>query len=307
MVPKKNKGRRINGILLLDKPVGMTSNAALQQVKRYFQASKIGHTGSLDPLASGLLPLCLGEATKFSGYLLDSDKAYEGTCCLGRRTTTADAEGDVIEEKPVPELTDSQITATFSKFIGTISQVPPMHSAIKVQGQPLYKLAHQGIEIERQPRQVTIYDLSLLERGQTDFRFYLKCSKGTYVRTLAEDMGSVLGCGAYLAALRRTQVGPFLLGNAVTLTQLAELAQQGNLAAMDELLLPMDTALSQWPALQLTDNTAYYVRQGQPVQVPRAPTAGWVRLFGQNNHFLGVGEILDDGRVAPRRLIDTHS
>lgn len=307
MAQKKNKGRRVNGILLLDKPVGMTSNAALQQVKRFFQASKVGHTGSLDPLASGLLPLCLGEATKFSGYLLDSDKAYEGTCRLGQRTTTADAEGDVIEEKPVPSLTESLIKDILAKFIGTISQVPPMHSAIKVQGQPLYKLAHQGIEIERQPRQVTIHELNLLELGSTDFRFHLKCSKGTYVRTLAEDMGKMLGCGAYLAALRRTQVGPFELHNSVTLQQLAELSDQGNFQAMDGLLLPMETALAHWPAIQLTDNSAYYVRQGQPVQVPRAPTTGWVRLFGQNNHFLGVGEILDDGRVAPRRLIDTHS
>lgn len=304
---RKSKGRRVNGILLLDKPVGMTSNAALQQVKRYYQAAKVGHTGSLDPLASGLLPLCLGEATKFSGFLLDADKGYDGVCRLGQRTSTADAEGEIIEERPVPPLDRDAVTAVMQKFTGIIEQIPPMHSAIKVKGQPLYKLAHQGIEIERQPRQVTIHELQLLELKLPEFHFTMKCSKGTYVRTLAEDMGRALGCGAYLSALRRTQVGPFCLSRAVTLEHIAKLATQQNLAALDALLLPMEAALDHWPALQLTENSTFYVRQGQPVQVAKAPTAGLVRLFSSGNTFLGVGEILDDGRVAPRRLVDTHS
>lgn len=307
MAQRKNKGRRIHGILLLDKPLHMTSNAALQQVKRHFQANKVGHTGSLDPLASGLLPLCLGEATKFSAYLLDADKSYEGICRLGKRTTTADAEGDVIEELPVPALTQAQLQQVLRQFVGTIEQIPPMHSAIKVQGQPLYKLAHQGIEIERKSREITIHELTLLSMQPTEFHFHLRCSKGTYVRTLAEDIGRLIGCGAYLGGLRRTQVGPFSLDNAVTLDEIAAKAVAQDFPALDALLLPMEAALSQWPALQLTDNSAYYVRQGQPIQVAKAPTTGWVRLFGQNSQFLGVGEIMDDGRVAPKRLVDTHS
>ncbi|MBI3562240.1 MAG: tRNA pseudouridine(55) synthase TruB [Gammaproteobacteria bacterium] len=303
---KKNKGRRVDGILLLDKPLGLTSNAALQQVKRYFQANKVGHTGSLDPLASGLLPLCLGEATKFSGFLLDADKAYTGVCQLGKRTTTADAEGAVIEELPVPDLTPAQLTQVLQQFVGTINQIPPMHSALKVQGQPLYKLAHQGMEVERQPRQVTIHELALVAYGKTEFQFLLHCSKGTYVRTLAEDIGRVIGCGAYLSGLRRTQVGPFYLGTAITLDHIATTSRQG-VEALDALLLPMQAALDHWPAVLLTDHSAYYVRQGQPVQVQRTPTSGMVRLFTQDEQFLGVGEILDDGRVAPRRLVDTPS
>lgn len=306
MAVKKNKGRRVNGILLLDKPVGLTSNAALQQAKRYFQASKVGHTGSLDPLASGLLPLCFGEATKFSAYLLDADKGYEGICRLGARTTTADAEGDVIEECPVPPLSEAQLLQVLRRFIGTIEQIPPMHSAIKINGQPLYKLAHQGLEIERQPRQVTIHELTLLDQKPTEFSFSMRCSKGTYVRTLVEDIGKAIGCGAYLAALRRTQVGPFELGSSITLDAIARLAANQDLASLDQLLLPMEAALSHWPAIQLTENSVFYVLQGQPVQVAKAPTQGWVRLFGQNSQFIGVGEIMDDGRVAPRRLVDTH-
>jgi tRNA pseudouridine55 synthase len=307
MALKKSKGRRVNGILLLDKPVGLTSNAALQQAKRFFQASKVGHTGSLDPLASGLLPLCFGEATKFSAYLLDADKGYEGTCRLGARTTTADAEGDIIEECPVPPLSQVQLQQVLRGFLGSIEQIPPMHSAIKINGQPLYKLAHQGIEIERQPRRVTIHELTLLDQQPTEFRFSMRCSKGTYVRTLAEDIGRAIGCGAYLAALRRTQVGPFELHSAVTLDAIAALAAHQDLPALDQLLLPMEAALSHWPAIQLTENSAFYVLQGQPVQVAKAPTTGWVRLFGQNSQFIGVGEIMDDGRVAPRRLVDTHA
>lgn len=306
MSRKKARGRNISGILLLDKAIGITSNTALQKVKRLYQASKAGHTGSLDPLASGLLPLCLGEATKLSSFLLDADKGYEGVCKLGVKTTTADAEGEVIQTRPVPSLSEAQLRATLEKFVGEIEQIPPMHSAIKMQGQPLYKLAHQGIEVERQPRQVTIHSLTLTRFAGDEFAFELHCSKGTYVRTLAEDIGEALGCGAYLSALRRTVVGPFELSHAVTLEELEQVAADAGLAGLDERLIPMDQALEKWPAVHLSENSTYYVRQGQAVQVAKAPTSGWVRLFASNDHFLGVGQILEDGRVAPKRLVNTR-
>lgn len=302
---KRQRGRNINGILLLDKPVGLTSNAALQKVKRLFNASKAGHTGSLDPLASGLLPLCLGEATKLSGFLLDSDKAYEGTCRLGVKTSTGDAEGEVIVTRPVPGIDATKLNKVFKQFLGEIEQIPPMHSAIKVDGQPLYKLAHQGIEIERKPRLVEIHELNLLELEGDGFTFDLHCSKGTYVRTLVEDIGEALECGAHLSALRRTVVGPFSLDDAVTLDELEQIADQEGYEGLDRLLMPMEQALDNWPAVHLSDNSSYYVRQGQAVQVAQAPTSGWVRLFASNDKFLGVGLILDDGRVAPKRLVNT--
>jgi tRNA pseudouridine55 synthase len=306
MSRRKPNGRNVNGILLLDKAIGITSNTALQKVKRLYQANKAGHTGSLDPLASGLLPLCLGEATKLSSFLLDADKAYSGVCKLGIKTSTADAEGAVIQTRPVPALTETQLLAVLEKFVGEIEQIPPMHSAIKMQGQPLYKLAHQGIEIERQPRPVTIHSLKLTRLAADEFAFELHCSKGTYVRTLVEDIGEVLGCGAHLSALRRTLVGPFEISHAVTMESLELTATDTGFAGLDALLIPMDQALEKWPVVQLSENSAYYVRQGQPVQVAKAPTSGWVRLFAGNNHFLGVGQILEDGRVAPRRLVNTR-
>lgn len=306
MSRRKPRGRAVNGILLLDKGIGITSNTALQKVKRLYQAAKAGHTGSLDPLASGLLPLCLGEATKLSSFLLDADKVYEGVCKLGIKTSTADAEGEVIATRPVPTLSEAELRATLEKFVGDIEQIPPMHSAIKMQGQPLYKLAHQGIEVERQPRQVSIHSLELTRFDNEEFAFVLHCSKGTYVRTLVEDIGELLGCGAHLSALRRTGVGPFEISHALTIDALEQILVDQGLAGLDQQLIPMDQALENWPAVHLSDNSAYYVRQGQPVQVAKAPTSGWVRLFAQNDHFLGVGQILDDGRVAPKRLVNSR-
>jgi len=301
---KRQRGRNVNGILLLDKGVGMTSNAALQEVKKLFFAKKAGHTGSLDPLASGLLPLCLGEATKLSQFLLDSDKVYEGVCQLGSKTTTGDAEGEVIETKPVPKFDEHSLKKVFSQFLGDIEQIPPMHSAIKQNGQPLYKLAHQGIVVEREPRPVHIYELTCLEVHEASFKFSLRCSKGTYVRTLAEDMGEVMGCGAHLTDLRRTHVGPFDLDAAVTPEELTHIAADEGHQGLDKLMIPIDKALENWPAVHLTENSTYYVKQGQPVQVAKAPTSGWVRLFANNDHFIGVGQIMDDGRVAPKRLLN---
>lgn len=303
MARKRDKGRPVNGILLLDKAIGISSNKALQEVKQLFNARKAGHTGSLDPLASGLLPICLGEATKLSSFLLDSNKRYAGTCKLGTVTTTADAEGEVVESKPVPELSRAEVETVLQRYTGDIEQIPPMHSAIKQNGQPLYKLARQGVEVERQPRQIHIYELSLQEQRPDELDIFVKCSKGTYIRTLAEDIGRDLGCGAHLGSLRRTGVGPFDIENAYTLEHLVEILKQGGHAALDALLLPLEAALGDFPDIRLSDNGAFYVQQGQPVQVAQAPTEGLVRLYSPDERFLGVGQILDDGRVAPKRLL----
>ena len=298
---RQPRGRNLSGILLLDKAVGATSNAALQEVKRLFHARKAGHTGNLDPLASGLLPICFGEATKMSAFLLDSDKRYRGTIKLGVCTSTADAEGEITQTQPVENITEARVREVFAQFTGPIEQVPPMHSALKHNGQPLYKLAREGIEIERRPRQITIFALELLRAEGDELDVDVHCTKGTYIRTLAEDIGRALGCGAHLAALRRTGAGPFDIEDALTLERLSALAEEG-LPALDRCLLPLETALADRPAVSLTDNSAYYLRKGQPVLVPKAPTDGLVRLYGKE-HFLGVGQILDDGRVAPKRLV----
>lgn len=301
---RKRKGRSVHGILLLDKPAGISSNAALQIVKRLFNAQKAGHTGSLDPLATGVLPICLGEATKITSYLLDSDKKYQGIAKLGVRTNTADAEGDILQTRPVPILSDDTIEMALDSFRGEISQIPPMHSALKLNGQPLYELARQGIEVERKPRNVTIFELKKLGFDKDELELLVHCSKGTYIRTLAEDLGEILECGAHLSALRRIAAGPFDIQQTITLDKLTELAEQG-VAELDKQLLPMHNALVDWPEINLSANSAYYVRQGQPVLVPKAPSNGWVRLMGENpDDFIGVGHILDDGRVAPKRLVN---
>ena len=299
---RRVRGRDVNGILLLDKPSGITSNDALQQVKRLYYAKKAGHTGSLDPLASGVLPICMGEATKVSAFLLDADKRYQVRCQLGVRTTTGDAEGEVVETRPVVSWTADQIDTIFDEFRGSIEQIPPMYSALKHQGQRLYKLARQGVEVEREPRPVDIYELTLTGQGDDWIDIDVHCSKGTYIRTLAEDIGEKLGCGAHVSALRRSMVGPYGASQLVTLDQLQQL-KENDIPAMDDLLLPIESALSQWPDVDLSTDAAFYLQQGQPVLVPHAPTSGWVRLYEGNRSFLGMGEILDDGRVAPRRLM----
>ncbi len=296
--------RRVDGILLLDKPVGLTSNAALQKVKRLYRARKAGHTGSLDPLASGLLPICLGEATKVSGFLLDADKHYWVSCRLGVRTTTADAEGAVLETRPADAVTEKRLREAMEGFSGAIEQIPPMYSAVKHQGQRLYALARQGVEVERAPRRITIHAMELLDFRLPLAEIGVHCSKGTYIRTLVEDIGEALGCGAHVADLRRLGVGPYSACGMVTLEAIEErLAREGE-KGLDELLLPLESGLSQWPDVRLSGDAAFYLRQGQPVLVPHAPTAGLVRLYEGQRRFLGVGEILDDGRVAPRRLLN---
>ncbi len=301
---RRVRGRDVHGILLLDKSAGMTSNAALQKVKRLFNANKAGHTGSLDPIATGLLPICLGEATKVSGYLLDADKGYFVTIKLGQKTSTADIEGEVIETRPVPEIGEAQLCEVLERFIGTIDQVPPMHSALKVDGQRLYTLAHKGLVVERQSRQVMIHQIELLRQATDEIDLHVICSKGTYIRTLSEDIGEVLGCGAHVAVLRRTRVSGHALDEAVTLEQLAEILECDGFTGIDARLLPMDSALTGLPCVSLSDDMAFYVKRGQAVLVPKAPTEGLVKLYGSKEDFLGIGQILDDGRVAPKRLVN---
>jgi tRNA pseudouridine55 synthase len=299
---KKPKGRAVNGVLLLDKPVGMSSNDALQKAKRLYHAAKAGHTGSLDPLASGMLPLCFGEATKVSAYLLDASKVYRFKCALGRRTATGDAEGEVIETRPFEHITRDAIEKLLPRFSGELMQVPPMYSALKKDGKRLYELAREGIEVEREARPVTIYSLQLLAFVPGEVELQAHCSKGTYVRTLAEDLGEALGCGAFISELRRLSVGPYADQKMVTLEHLQSLASQGD-EALDALLLGLDTGLADWPEVRLDADSAYYIRQGQPVLVPRAPVKGYVRIYDQTR-FLGVGEIQSDGKVAPKRLMN---
>ncbi len=298
---RRHRGRDVHGILVLDKPAGITSNAALQKVKRLFNANKAGHTGSLDPIATGVLPICLGEATKLSGYLLDADKGYEVRMRLGRTTTSGDSEGEVVEERPVPPLDEARIEQALAPFRGEIEQVPPMYSAIKRDGQPLYKLARQGIEVEREPRRVTIHALDLLAFDAETITLRVHCSKGTYVRTLAEEIGERLGCGAHVEALRRTRAGPFTLEGAVTLEALEALRDEG-LEALDAILAPLARAVEGWPRVTLSGDMLYYLRQGQALLVPKAPTHGRVAIFGDDEALVGIGHILDDGRVAPKRL-----
>ena len=306
---RRRRGRPVNGILVLDKPIGESSNRSLQIAKRLYDAAKAGHTGSLDPLATGVLPLCFGEATKFSQYLLDADKGYESTFTLGRTTATADAEGETLVVSDASAVTEAQVEAAIGCLRGAIEQLPPMYSALKQNGQPLYKLARQGIEVERKLRPVVIkvFDLRAFRGGaEAEVDVVIECSKGTYVRTLAEDLGRALGCGAHVSALRRTRSGPFTLADSVTMATLAALKDNEQLAQMDQLLLPADAALGGLPLVTLSESGGFYLRQGQPVLVPNAPCSGMVRVALPDGEFLGVGEILDDGRVAPRRLIVTN-
>jgi len=299
---RRSNLRSVNGILLLDKPAGLTSNAALQLVKKLYQARKAGHTGSLDPLATGLLPVCFGEATKISGFLLDADKRYHVFCRLGERTTTGDSEGELIERLPTAAVSAAHLRTVMAGFLGAIEQVPPMYSALKHKGERLYKLARQGVEVAREPRAVTVYALELLAYQDGVAEISVHCSKGTYVRTLVEDIGTALGCGAHVIGLRRLGVGPFDDGPQYDLEQLQALGAEG-FTALDGSLQPVESALAQWPGVRLSGDAAFYIRQGQPVQVPQAPAHGWVRLYEGDRQFMGMGEILDDGRVAPRRLM----
>lgn len=304
MARRRNKGRPVNGVLLFDKPAGLSSNQALQAVKRLYRAAKVGHTGSLDPLATGMLPLCFGEATKISAFLLDSDKRYQLNAQLGVTTTTGDAEGEVRQTRDYVDITAAKIESVIKDFIGEIEQIPPMYSALKHNGRRLYELAREGIEVERKPRKVRIYDIGFQGLVGDTLSLEVSCSKGTYVRTLVEDIGEILGCGAHVTRLRRLSVGPYH-AEMLTLTQLEAIADSGP-EALDALLLPIESGVADWPDVQLDPDSAFYMSQGQPIQVPHAPTEGWVRIYDRQQ-FLGVGEIQDDGRIAPRRMIQTRA
>lgn len=301
---RRREGERdISGIVLLDKPGGITSNAALQAVKRLFRAHKAGHTGSLDPLADGLLPVCLGEATKLSGYLLDADKRYRTVIRLGITTTTGDAEGEVLVVRDTAAVDRARVDAAVARFTGVIEQTPPMHSAIKQNGVPLYKLAHQGIAVERQPRRVIVHAIEVLCLEGDRLELDVHCSKGTYIRVLAEDIGAALGCGAHVSALRRTGVGGFDSRRMVSLESLRELAEGGT-GGLDAQLVSMEEALAGWPDVRLAPEVAFFLRRGQAVFVPHAPAHGLVRIYTREDRFLGIGHILEDGRVAPKRLVN---
>ncbi len=312
---RKRKGRPVDGVLLLNKPAGMTSNQALQRAKRLFFVEKAGHTGSLDPMATGVLPLCFGEATKFSQFLLDADKAYRTTVCLGLVTDTCDAEGEVIEQTSAESVTQTQIEKALNSFRGVIQQVPPMYSALKRDGQPLYKLARQGVEVEREARQVEIFELTLLDFRpgiEAEVDLFVHCSKGTYIRSIAHDLGQLLGCGGHVRKLHRSASGAFLESQCVSLDELQQVFDEGGYESLDQALQPADSPVASLPALDLPPDTAYYFRLGNPVmdtQVYRIADQGdIVRVFcaetdQSTRRFLGLGEITDDGRVAPKRII----
>ncbi|MBL0355068.1 MAG: tRNA pseudouridine(55) synthase TruB [Dechloromonas sp.] len=288
--------KQVDGVLLLDKPLGLTSNDALQKVRRLFSAAKGGHTGTLDPLASGLLPLCFGEATKFSADLLDADKTYEAVIQLGVTTDSGDAEGKVTKTAAVNVEIDD-ILRVLSQFTGAIRQIPPMHSALKRNGRPLYELARQGIEVEREPRMVTIHAIDCLGFGGESLTLRVACSKGTYIRVLAADIGDALGCGAHLAGLRRTRVGDLDLGAAVTLAHLASLDEAGRAGCLQ----PVDDLLRTLPAAMLEGEAAERFRHGNPVELP-AGLSGKIRVY-VDRRLIGVGESATDGRLWPKKLV----
>jgi tRNA pseudouridine55 synthase len=293
--------RNVNGVLLLDKPLGFSSNQALQKVKWLYSAAKAGHTGTLDPLATGLLPICLGEATKFAQYVTDADKTYFASIKLGVTTNTGDAEGEVLVASPV-NVTQSQFAQVCQEFVGEISQIPPMYSALKHEGKPLYEYARSGVDIARQSRLITIKNIVLDTFLGDIAQITVTCSKGTYIRTLAEDIGAALGCGAHLIGLRRTETAGYLLLQAVTIEQLEALP----IEAREALLLPVDSAIESLPKIILNADAAFFIMQGQPVwQAGKVPNSD-LRLYDENNSFLGLGFLQEDGKIAPKRLIQKN-
>lgn len=290
--------RNISGVLLLDKPLGYSSNQALQKVKWLFQAAKAGHTGTLDPLATGVLPICLGEATKFAQTITDADKTYIADIQFGVTTTTGDAEGDVLETKPV-KIAQQQLETICAQMVGEIEQRPPMYSALKHEGRPLYEYARAGIEVPRKKRKIIIHAVSLIKFEQPKARIQVTCSKGTYIRTLAEDIGRTLGCGGHLTGLRRTETASYPIEKTITINQIEAMT----LEERDALLLPVDTMLHALPKVSLDKDSAYYLLQGQAVWVPGNMPDSFLRVYDESGHFLGMGMLDAEGRVAPKRLI----
>lgn len=297
---RRRKGRDIHGIILLDKPPGYSSSQAVQKVRWLFTARKAGHTGSLDPFATGMLPICLGEASKTAGFMLDASKRYLATARLGQATATGDTEGDVVREMPIPDLTPAAIDAAFESFRGAIEQVPPMYSALKHQGQPLYKLARAGIEVERKARSLMIHRLELVGWENPLLVFKVHCSKGTYVRTLAEDIAAELGSCAHLQALHRLDVEPFAAADMISLEELEQAAEAGR---QDALLQPLDAGLKAWPVVELDGEDRVRFTHGNPAPV-RETHRGKVRVYARNGQILGLGEIRGDHKVHPKRLFN---
>lgn len=298
---RRRRGLAVDGVLLLDKPEGMSSNQALQRARRLLQAQKAGHTGTLDPMATGLLPVCLGEATKFSAHLLDADKVYRTRVKLGEITATGDAEGEVIERRPVAPLGAHEVERVLDRFRGEIEQVPPMYSALKHQGRPLYELAREGKTIARAPRRVRVYDTRLLAHDAEGFELEVTCSKGTYIRTLAEDIGQALGCGGHITALRRLKTGPFA---DTGMLSLAALEACGDQAAREAALLPTDALVAHLPRVDVDEAAANRLLQGQQAETDTTglSTDDRVRLY-RDGAFLGLVTVMATGRVAPRRLV----
>lgn len=305
----RRRGRDVHGVFLLDKHQGASSNDVLQKVKRLFNANKAGHTGALDPLATGMLPVCLGEATKFSQYLLDSDKRYRVIARLGERTDTSDADGNIVETRAIT-FDQAALDAALDYFRGDTLQVPTMFSALKYQGRKLYEYAREGVTVPREARPIKVFELQFIRWEGDELELEIHVSKGTYIRTIIDDLGERLGCGAHVIMLRRLQVARYPIERMVTLEQLQEVAATVNMAetpdysALDALLLPMDSPAEEFPIVNLLPAVAAYFKQGMPVQVADAPEQGLVRVTeGDAHKFIGMAEIADDGRVAPRRLV----
>ena len=302
MAQFKRVKRNINGVLLLDKPLGFSSNQALQKVKWLFQAAKAGHTGTLDPLATGLLPICLGEATKFAQYVTDADKTYIATVKFGETTTTGDAEGEILTKHPV-DFDLKKLSLVCDAFVGEISQVPPMYSALKFEGKALYEYAREGVDIERKARLVNITSIQIDSFENEVAVLTVSCSKGTYIRTLAEDIGHKLGCGAHLIGLRRTETAGYMIEDAITLEALELLVKETPVGALAELLLPMDSAITYLPRVLLNADASHYLMQGQAVWQSGVIPEGELRLYDDKNQFLGLGVLQEDGKIAPKRLM----
>lgn len=294
----KRKKRNVNGVLLLDKPIGFSSNQALQKAKWLYQAAKAGHTGTLDPLATGLLPLCFGEATKFAHYLTDADKTYVATLKLGITTNTGDAEGEILERREV-NVSRAQFEIACQLFLGEINQVPPMYSALKHEGKAMYEYARAGIEIERKSRLITIYRITVESFEQDVAVISVTCSKGTYIRTLAEDIGKELDCGAHLIGLRRIATANYKIAQTVTLEQLEAMTPEQREAA----LMSEDSTVLHLPVVILDDDSTFYLQQGQAVWKSGLVPQGLLRLYTEQQVFLGLGELAMDGKIAPKRLI----
>lgn len=304
MQKKISLKRSLNGILLLDKPIGMSSNKALKKVQHLFLAKKAGHTGSLDPLATGLLPICLGEATKLSQYLLEADKTYVVTAQLGQRTTTADSEGEVIAERMVPLLAEKEIEAALENFRGEIEQVPPIYSALKLEGKPLYKYAREGVKLELKSRCVKIYHLKYLEFSDNQLKLEVHCSKGTYIRSLVDDLGELLGCGAHVIQLRRIETAGYKSSEMISLEQLENEFDENNPEALDHYLIPLSTALPDWPSVNIEEEDLLRFQKGQNIRLAAPLQNTWIKVYDSEATLLGLAEVIEHVNLAPRKVFN---